>query len=139
MVTAIFREFNESSSKLLYTVAKSTRNYPLEWDYNFFAFPNHILQFTVWKLRNFTATSQKFCENNFLLKNFTLNWFDEKNCCVHIAMWNFRNLLSLTPFWQKFRESNSFPQNFILNWFDEKNFALRGSKLFIFPQCSVSY
>ena len=35
---------------------------------------------TVWKLRNFTATifSQKFREINFLLKNFTLSWFDEK-------------------------------------------------------------
>ena len=37
---------------------------------------------TVWKLRNFTATifSQKFRKSNFLLKNSTLNWFDEKNC-----------------------------------------------------------
>ena len=36
---------------------------------------------TVWKLRNFIATifSQKFREINFLLKNFTLSWFDEKN------------------------------------------------------------
>ena len=36
---------------------------------------------TVWKLRNFTATifSQKFRESNFLLINFTINWFDEKN------------------------------------------------------------
>ena len=35
---------------------------------------------TVWKLRKFTATifSQKFRESNFLQKNFTLNWFDEK-------------------------------------------------------------
>ena len=36
---------------------------------------------TVWKLLNFTATnfSQKFRESTGLLKNFTLNWFDEKN------------------------------------------------------------
>ena len=35
----------------------------------------------LWELRNFTANifSQKFREINFLLKNFTLNWFDEKN------------------------------------------------------------
>ena len=34
----------------------------------------------VWKLRNFTATifSQKFREIKFLLKSFTLSWFDEK-------------------------------------------------------------
>ena len=34
----------------------------------------------VWKLQNFTAIifSQKFREINFLLKNFTLSWFDEK-------------------------------------------------------------
>ena len=35
---------------------------------------------TVWKSRNFTATifSEKFRESNILLKNFTLNTFDEK-------------------------------------------------------------
>ena len=35
---------------------------------------------TVWKLRKFTATilSPKFRGIIFLLKNFTLNWFDEK-------------------------------------------------------------
>ena len=33
----------------------------------------------VWKLRNFIAIfSQKFREINFSLKNFILNWFDEK-------------------------------------------------------------
>ena len=73
---------------------------------------------TVWKLRDFTATffSQKFRESNFLQKNFTLNWFDEKNLhgreflvfphCVAVML-KFQNY-NLTRFWKKisFRERN---------------------------------
>jgi len=35
---------------------------------------------TLWKIWNFSATisSQKFRQINFLLKHFTLSWFDEK-------------------------------------------------------------
>ena len=58
---------------------------------------------TVLKLWHFTAIilSQKFHENNFLLKNFSLNWFDEKTnnnawqwiprfstlCTLHTTVW----------------------------------------------------
>ena len=40
----------------------------------------HTVECTVWKLRNFTATvsSQIFRQINVLLKDFTVNQFDEK-------------------------------------------------------------
>ena len=43
---------------------------------------DHVLCHTLWKFRNFAATilSQKFRAINFLLKKFTLNWFDEEIC-----------------------------------------------------------
>ena len=39
-----------------------------------------LWMFTLWKLRNFTATivTEKFRQINVLLKNFTISWFDGK-------------------------------------------------------------
>ena len=45
----------------------------------------HCVLAAVRKLWNFTATifSRKYRESNFLLKNFTLNWFDGKKIAWH--------------------------------------------------------
>ena len=60
----------------------------------------------LWKLRNFTATvfSQIFRQINVLLKNFTVNQFDEKN----LRGSKFLSVVEVTEIYamrQKFRES----------------------------------
>ena len=105
----------------------------------------------VWKLWEFTLTLfwQKFmtatqshyygnyrillpqfclknCQINFLLKNSTLTWFDEKKNCVFPHYYcmecrNYRNLLLCTFLWQKFVKSTFLlelipRENFLWEW-----------------------
>jgi len=84
---------------------------------------------TVWKLRNFTATviSQIFRQINVLLKNFTLNWFDEKklrgseflvfpHCVAQCG--NCRN--SLSHFFHKnFVKAMVLLKKLLKSWYDE--------------------
>ena len=101
----------------------------------------------VWKLRNFTATilSQKFREINFLLKNFTLNWLDEKNLYgseflvfLHtLCERTVRKLriFSLTLFWKNFVKATILLKKLSNKWFDEIFFSVNESKFYIFPHC----
>ena len=63
---------------------------------------------TVWKLRNFNATvfSQIFRQINVLLKNFTLNWFDEKK-----FTWQRISRFSTSHTVQCGKAKNSLPRN----------------------------
>ena len=84
---------------------------------------------------------QKFREINFLLKNFTLNWFDEKNFhgseflvfpqCDTQNCGNYDRSFSAMIFSQKFCQINALLKNFTINRFDGKN--SRGSEILVFP------
>ena len=73
---------------LFFTNFPSNQSFSANWfDEKYFAWRQWISCFfytTVYRIQNFTAIifSQNYRESNFLLKSFTLNWFDEKICLV---------------------------------------------------------
>ena len=96
-----------------------------------------------WKLLKFTRTifSQKFREINSLLKNFILNWIDEKNIylnafdflvfphyCVYTAVWSLRNFCII---WELFREINFIVKLFTKKLFSRKLFKKSWYKKFL--------
>ena len=88
---------------------------------------------TVWKLRNFTATifSQKFREINFLLKNFTLSWFDEKKLDGSEFL-VFPHCVPVISTLRKRDHAQKFPWNQLFSNFFSKYVDLT-EKLLIFP------
>ena len=103
--TLIWRIFCEK------TVAVNFRNY-------------HTVRTLLWKLWNFTVTVfiQNFCQINVLLKNFTVNWFDEKICVAENLSF-FHTLFRVAQCWKKrnFLSPKNISSNQLFSKFFSKN------------------